>query len=78
MAVKSAREWRKQTNRRLKIGDDHPGHGPPGWNKAADYLGLKMVMTPVGEDYRADVRAMKERLPEHDHPRGNGRDLSHE
>ena len=31
----------------------------PAWNKAAHYLGLKIIMTPVKDDLRADVAALK-------------------
>jgi len=63
MAVKSAREWAKANKPEVKNPEMiTPVTAHPAWNKAADYLGLKMVMTPVGEDYRADVRAMKEAI----------------
>ena len=36
----------------------------PAWNKAADYLGLKIILTPVNEDWRANVQAMAEAINE--------------
>jgi glutamate/tyrosine decarboxylase-like PLP-dependent enzyme len=63
MAVKSAREWAKVNKPGVRNPEMiAPITAHPAWNKAADYLGLKMVMTPVREDYRADVRAMKEAI----------------
>ena len=63
MAVKSAREWAKANKPEVRNPEMiAPITAHPAWNKAADYLGLKMIMTPVGEDYRADVRAMKEAI----------------
>jgi glutamate/tyrosine decarboxylase-like PLP-dependent enzyme len=63
MAVKSAREWAKVHKPEVKNPEMiAPVTAHPAWNKAADYLGLKMVMTPIGGDYRADVRAMKEAI----------------
>jgi glutamate/tyrosine decarboxylase-like PLP-dependent enzyme len=36
----------------------------PTIDKAAHYFGLKVVHTPVGADFKADVQAMKEvRIP---------------
>jgi len=65
MAVKAARDWGR-THR--------PGAGSPeivapvtihpAFNKAADYLGLKMVQTQVDGSFRADVRAMAEVVTE--------------
>jgi sphinganine-1-phosphate aldolase len=63
MAVKAAREWAK-TNRPEVRNPEMvaPVTVHPAWNKAADYLGLKMIMTPVGPDFRADVQAMREAI----------------
>src|SRR5512143_240229 len=59
MAVKSAREWAKANKPEVKNPEMiAPVTAHPAWNKAADYLGLKMLMTPVGQDFRADVRIM--------------------
>ena len=65
MAVKAAREWSKK---------ERPTPGTPellapitihpAFNKAAHYLGLKIVQTPVRDDYRADVQAMEDAITE--------------
>src|ERR1700722_19884750 len=34
----------------------------PAFEKAAFYLGMKLVRVPVGKDYRADVEAMRTRI----------------
>ena len=34
----------------------------PAFDKAAHYLGVKLVKVPVGRDFRADVRAMEQRI----------------
>ena len=61
MAVKTAREWAKANRPEIRNPEMiAPVTAHPAWNKAADYLGLKMIMTPVGGDFRADVQAMKE------------------
>ena len=36
-----------------------PVSAHPAWNKAAHYLGIKIVMTPIKDDFRADVTAMQ-------------------
>jgi sphinganine-1-phosphate aldolase len=36
----------------------------PAFEKAAFYLGMKLVRVPVGKDYRADVEAMRTRIGE--------------
>jgi len=63
MAVKAGREWAKANRPEIKNPEMvAPITAHPAWNKAADYLGLKIVMTPVEEDFRANVRAMKEAI----------------
>jgi glutamate/tyrosine decarboxylase-like PLP-dependent enzyme len=63
MAVKAARD----RARALRPGIEAPEMvvpltAHPAFNKAAHYLGLKIVQTGVGEDFRADVAALKEAL----------------
>jgi sphinganine-1-phosphate aldolase len=63
MAVKAAREWAKVNRPEVRNPEMvAPVTVHPAWNKAADYLGLKMIMTPVGPDFRADVQAMREAI----------------
>ena len=37
-----------------------PVSAHPAWNKAAHYLGIDIIMTPIREDLRADVAAFKD------------------
>lgn len=60
MAVKAARDHARAT----RPGVTHPElvmptTAHPGWDKAAHYLGLKVVHVPVGSDFRADPEAMR-------------------
>ena len=60
MAVKAAREWARLTRREIQTPEIViPMTIHPAFNKAADYLGLKIVQTPVDKDFRANVRAME-------------------
>ena len=45
-----------------RAGDGPPQAAHPALDKAAHYFGVKAIRTPVGADYRADVRAMTERI----------------
>jgi glutamate/tyrosine decarboxylase-like PLP-dependent enzyme len=63
MAIKAAREWAKANRAEIKNPEMVvPITAHPAWNKAADYLGLKIVMTPVDEGFRANVHTMKEAI----------------
>jgi glutamate/tyrosine decarboxylase-like PLP-dependent enzyme len=63
MAMKAAREWAKVNRPEVENPEMVvPITAHPAWNKAADYLGLKIVMTPVDRDFRADVQAMREAI----------------
>ncbi len=65
MAVKAARDWAKITHPQIKTPEIvAPITIHPAWNKAADYLGLKIILTPVNEDWRANIRAMAEAINE--------------
>jgi len=66
MAVKAARDWAKTTHPQVKTPEIvAPITIHPAWNKAADYLGLKIILTPVNEDWRANVQAMAEAINDH-------------
>lgn len=65
MAVKAARDWARAN----RPGITHPELVAPvtihpAFNKAAHYLGLKIVQTPVDEGFRADAKAMEEAVTE--------------
>lgn len=60
MAVKAAREWARLARPEIQTPEVvTPMTIHPAFNKAADYLGLKIVQTPVDQDFRANVRAME-------------------
>ena len=63
MAVKAARDWARANRSGVKIPElVTPVTVHPAFNKAADYLGLKIVQTPVDEGFRADVKAMEDAI----------------
>lgn len=65
MAVKAAREWAKVTYPHIKTPEIvAPITIHPAWNKAADYLGLKIILTPVDEDWRANTQNMAKAITE--------------
>ena len=60
MALKAARDWARHTYPRIKAPEMVvPITAHPAWNKAAHYLDIKINMTPVKDNLRADVAAMK-------------------
>ncbi|MGD9077927.1 MAG: aspartate aminotransferase family protein [Desulfobacterales bacterium] len=65
MALKAARDWARHTYPQIKAPEMVvPVTAHPAWNKAAHYLGLKINMTPVKDDLRADVAAIKNAITE--------------
>lgn len=65
MALKAAREWAKVTHPQIKTPEIiAPLTIHPAWNKAAEYLGLKIILTGVNEDWRANIRALAEAINE--------------
>lgn len=65
MAVKTFRDMAKKTRPYMKIPEIvAPTTVHPTIDKAAHYFGLKVVHTPVGADFKADVQAMKEAINE--------------
>jgi sphinganine-1-phosphate aldolase len=61
MAVKAARDWARLYRPEIKAPEIvAPLTIHPAFNKAADYLGVKIIQTPVDGDFRAEVGAMKE------------------
>ena len=63
MALKAARDWARETYPRIEKPEMVvPVTAHPAWNKAAHYLGLKIIMTPVKDDLRADVAAIKDAI----------------
>ncbi|MBW2142642.1 MAG: aspartate aminotransferase family protein [Deltaproteobacteria bacterium] len=69
MTVKAARDWARDVKPEVKPEIKNPEMiapvtAHPAWNKAAHYLGLKMVNTPVTDDLKADVKAMEDAITE--------------
>ena len=63
MALKAARDWARETYPKIKAPEMIvPVTAHPAWNKAAHYLGFKINMTPVKDDLRADVAAIKDAI----------------
>ncbi len=61
MAVKAARDWAKANRPEIVVPEMVvPVTAHPAFNKASHYLGVKIVSTPVEEDFRADVQAMRD------------------
>jgi len=60
MALKAARDWARHTYPQIEAPEMVvPVTAHPAWNKAAHYLDIKISMTPVKDDLRADVAAMQ-------------------
>lgn len=65
MAVKTARDWARAVRRNVKAPEMvKPVTAHPAWNKSAHYLGLKVRNVPVGDDFRANPKAMAEAVNE--------------
>lgn len=65
MALKAARDWARQTYPEIKSPEMVvPVSAHPAWNKTAHYLDIKIVMTPIQDDFRADINAMKNAITE--------------
>jgi glutamate/tyrosine decarboxylase-like PLP-dependent enzyme len=65
MALKAARDWAREHRPRIRRPEMVvPVTAHPAWNKAAHYLGLEIRMTPVDDDFRADVAAIREAVSE--------------
>lgn len=63
MALKAARDWARERHPNIKRPEIVvPLSAHPAWNKAAHYLGIKIVMTPLRDDLRADVAAFKDAI----------------
>jgi glutamate/tyrosine decarboxylase-like PLP-dependent enzyme len=59
MAVKTARDWAKAEKGITTPEVLLPVTAHPAFDKAAQYLGVKRVAIPIGEDSRADVKAAR-------------------
>ncbi|CAC5390057.1 SGPL1 [Mytilus coruscus] len=65
MAVKTYRDMARKSRPNIRLPEIiAPITVHPTIDKAAHYFGLKVIHTPVGDDFRADVQAMKEAINE--------------
>ena len=65
MALKAARDWARHTHPRIEEPEMVvPVSAHPAWNKAAHYLDVKINMTPLKNNLRADVAAMQDAITE--------------
>lgn len=63
MAVKTAREWARARNPKLRRPELLlPVSAHPAFQKAAHYFGVKPVLVPLSDDLRADVRAARKAI----------------
>jgi sphinganine-1-phosphate aldolase len=59
LAMKSYRDWARETKGITQPEMVRPTTAHAAFDKAADYFGIKNVRVPIGDDFRADVKAMK-------------------
>ncbi len=62
MAMKSYRDWARQKKGIKRPNIVIPISAHPAFDKAGHYFGIKVIRTPVGPDFRADVKAMKKAI----------------
>ena len=68
MAVKTARDWARAEKGITKPQMIVPITAHPAFDKAAHYLGVEVVHTPLRDDLRADVDAMRDAITDEHHP----------
>ena len=59
LAMKAYRDWARQTKGITQPEMVRPTTAHAAFDKAADYFGIKNVRVPIGDDFRAEVQAMK-------------------
>lgn len=59
LAMKAYRDWARETKGITQPEMVRPTTAHAAFDKAADYFGIKNVRVPIGDDFRADVKAMK-------------------
>ncbi len=59
MALKTARDWARAERGITEPEVVMPVTAHPAFDKAAHYLGMKRVPVPIGDDYRADIEAVR-------------------
>ena len=64
LAMKTYRDWARETRGITQPEIVAPTTAHAAFTKAGDYFGIKVIRTPVGEDFRADVSAAREAITE--------------
>ncbi len=64
LAMKAYRDWARETKGITQPEMVRPTTAHAAFDKAADYFGIKNVRVPIGDDFRADVKAMKAAITE--------------
>lgn len=63
MAIKAARDWARSVKPEITEPEIvAPVTAHPAWNKAAHYLGLKIIQTEVDDNLRADADALEKTI----------------
>jgi len=62
LAMKTYRDWARETKGITAPEAVVPVSAHAAFDKAAQYFGIKLIRTPVGPDYRADVKAVREAI----------------
>ncbi len=62
MAMKAYRDWARRKKGVEKPNIVIPISAHPAFDKAGEYFGIEVIRTPVGPDFRADVKAMKKAI----------------
>lgn len=62
LAMKTYRDWARATKNVTAPEIVAPSTAHVAFEKAAQYFGMKLIRIPVGEDFRADVKAMEAAL----------------
>ncbi|MCS6908426.1 MAG: aminotransferase class V-fold PLP-dependent enzyme [Anaerolineales bacterium] len=62
LAMKAYRDWARATKNITEPEIIAPSTAHVAFEKAAQYFGMRLIRVPVGEDFRADVRAMEEAI----------------
>lgn len=65
LAMKAYRDRARKDRSAGRVSVVVPGSAHAAFDKAAELLGMDVVRVPVGADYRADVRAMRQAISSH-------------
>jgi len=62
LAMKTYRDWARETKGITEPEIIAPTTAHAAFTKAGDYFGIKVIRTPLGEDFRADVAAVQDAI----------------